>query len=243
LLCEAIDEYEGEGGVRQLSDWVRTSKDRNVPGSDNTGTRNNNNKEENKPGWKQEGYQTANAIQSQLRYELTTEEDRQSKLVSRLGEYNAAAFLGSGVAGIPPGQTYNVKCVHAHVADHLCRCPSSAGADDDTTTSSNDSNDTTNNSSNGSEENGNVIGKHALQILQKRGVPIHGNDVCWQQCNVHHERGPGDWGYLAKKNRMGLRRRGENARTRRFRLEEDDDGNGGGDNGGDNGDGGGSIEN
>jgi len=223
LLCEAIDEYEGEGGVRQLSDWVRTTKDMNVPGSDNAETRNNNNNnnnnEENKLGWKQKGYQTANAIQRQLRYELTTEEDRQSKLVSRLGEYNAEAFLGSGVAGIPPGQTYNVKCVHAHVADHLCRCPSSSPADNgsDSSSSSNVS----------SEENGNVIGKNALQILEKRGVPIHGNDVCWQQCNVHHERGPGDWGYLAKKNRMGLRRRGENSRTRQFRLSEDDNGDGG----------------
>jgi len=199
LLCEAIDEYEGEGGVRQMSDWLR-SKDVITDRK-----RHDNNRHEE--GWKREGYENANAAQQQIRRELA--KDDMKKIVSRMGEYNANAFMGSGVAGIPPSQTYNVKCVHAHVADHLCRRSPSSNDND---------NDDDNNSK--AEEDGNIIGKHALQILEKRGVPINGNDVCWQQCNVNHERESSDWSYLAKKNRSGLRRRGENSRTAKFRIIE-----------------------
>ena len=35
--------------------------------------------------------------------------DDTDKLVEKMGEYNAQRFLSSGVAGIPPSQTYNVK--------------------------------------------------------------------------------------------------------------------------------------
>ena len=35
--------------------------------------------------------------------------DDSDKLVEKMGEYNAQRFLSSGVAGIPPSQTYNVK--------------------------------------------------------------------------------------------------------------------------------------
>jgi len=194
LLCEAIDEYENEGGVRQMSDWLR----RKDIGDDSDGD------------WKREGYEKANLAQKQIRSELA--KDDKDKLVSRMGEYNANAFMESGVAGIPPSQTFNVKCIHAHVADHLCRCPSSSSNDEGKDNSLGESN----------EEGGNIIGRHALQILEERGVPINGNDVCWQQCNVNHERVPSDWSYLAKKNRSGLRRRGSNSRTRKFHLSNDD---------------------
>eukprot|EP00571_Detonula_confervacea_P014308 CAMPEP_0172301118 /NCGR_PEP_ID=MMETSP1058-20130122/3063_1 /TAXON_ID=83371 /ORGANISM="Detonula confervacea, Strain CCMP 353" /LENGTH=330 /DNA_ID=CAMNT_0013011125 /DNA_START=80 /DNA_END=1069 /DNA_ORIENTATION=- len=157
LLCQAIDEYEGEGGVRQMSDWIR-SKDR-----------------ERDEGWKREGYEKANEAQKDIRMELA--KDDTDKLVSKMGEYNAQRFLESGVAGIPASQTYNVKCVHAHVADHLCRCPSSSP--DNTNTRGN--------------EEGNIIGEHALQILEERGVPVLGNDVCWQQCNANRQPLPSDW--------------------------------------------------
>lgn len=66
-----------------------------------------------------------------------------------------------------------------------------------------------------------MIGRRALQILEGRGVPVRGNDLCWQQCDVRRERRPGDWGYLARKNRSGLRRGGKNSRTVRFRLPDD----------------------
>jgi len=92
LLCEAIDTYENEGGVRQLSDWLRIKdKDRDRDDLD----------------WKQNGYQAANEAQKNIRMELA--KDDTNKLVQKMGEYNAQRFLSSGVAGIPPSQTYNVK--------------------------------------------------------------------------------------------------------------------------------------
>ena len=167
LLCQAIDEYENkESGVRQMSDWVR-SKDR-----------------DRRDEWKREGYESANKAQKEIRMELA--KDDMNKLASKMGEYNALRFIESGVAGIPANQTYNVKCVHAHVADHLCRCPSSS--DTDTT-----------------KEGGNIIGEQALRVLEDRGVQIMGNDVCWQQCNGNREQLPSDWQYIPKKNRHKLR--------------------------------------
>ena len=178
LLCEAIDRYENEGGVRQMSDWLRI-RDRDRDDTD----------------WKQKGYQAANEAQKSIRMELA--KDDTDKLVEKMGEYNAQRFLSSGVAGIPPSQTYNVKCLHAHVADHLCRCSSST---DETTRKE--------------DEVGNIIGEKALAILEQRGVEIHGNDVCWQQCNANRERLATDWSYTPKKNRQKLRS------TRSRRSEE-----------------------
>merc|ERR1711957_775349 len=145
--------------------------------------------------WKREGYEKANEAQKNIRMELA--KDDKDKLVSKMGEYNAQKFLESGVAGIPASQTYNVKCVHAHVADHLCRCPSSTTSDTNKTTSN--------------IEEGNIIGDRALKILEGRGVSILGNNVCWQQCNADRESLPSDWNYIPAKNRQKLR----STRTRR----------------------------
>ena len=215
LLCEAIDEYENnEGGVRQMSDWLR-SKDIMI------GDKDYDYDKRNSIDWKREGYEQANLAQKQIRTELA--KDDQIKLIARMGEFNARAFMRSGVAGIPASQTYNVKCCHAHVADHLCRCSSSSSSSSVLNNdSSNENNDMENNNAeeDAATKGGNIIGQHTLDILEKKGVPINGNDVCWQQCNVNHERGSGDWRYLAKKNRSGLRRRGSNSRTRKFSLSD-----------------------
>lgn len=173
LLVQAIDEWEGEAGVREMTDWLRTT-----------------NRKETVKDQKRIGYEAANQAQKDIRTELVTKDDDAEKLKLRMGEYNAQRFLESGVAGIPSSQTYNVKCIHAHVADHLCRCSSSSK----------------NNSTNSHGNDGNIIGKHALQILNKqKGLPILGNDVCWQQCNADHERQSNDWFYVPKKNRQKLR--------------------------------------
>ena len=71
-----------------MSDWLRT-------------------KDRYDPDWKQNGYQAANEAQKNIRMELA--KDDTDKLVEKMGEYNAQRFLSSGVAGIPPSQTYNVK--------------------------------------------------------------------------------------------------------------------------------------
>jgi hypothetical protein len=174
LLVQQIDEWEGQGGVREMTDWLRNDAS----------------------GDKRRGYERANQMQKRIRKELVA--DDYEKLVTRMGKYNADKFLESGVAGIPSSQTYNVKCIHAHVADHLCRSSES---------------DITNTST-----EGNIIGEYALNILQRRGVPILGNDVCWQQCSLNHEREPSDWNYVPKKNRQGLR----STRQRRKELREED---------------------
>lgn len=172
LLVQQIDEWEGQSGVREMTDWLRNDAS----------------------GDKRKGYERANEMQKLIRTELVA--DDYDKLVSRMGDYNADKFLESGVAGIPSSQTYNVKCIHAQVADHLCRSSQS-------------------NNTNTSTE-GNVIGEHALNILQnQRGVPTSGNDVCWQQCSLIHEQLPSDWNYVPKKNRQGLRSTRERRKERR----------------------------
>ena len=205
LLCEAVDAYEGEGGVRQMSDWLRTEdiKDK----GDNM-------------GWKRKGYQEANNANKEVRQELA-HNDR-DKLVTSMGEYNADAFMRSGVAGIPPDQTFNVKCVHAHVADHLCRRgPLSSGSDGHNNSALGNQRNPDEVSCANAGDGNNIIGKYALHILEERGVPINGSNVCWQQCNANHQRTPSDWSYLAKKNRVGLRRRGSNSKMRNFQSSLD----------------------
>jgi hypothetical protein len=177
-LVQQIDEWENRAGVREVTDWLRKDDS----------------------GEKRKGYEMANEIQKQIRSELVGEDDF-DKLVSSMGEYNAGKFLESGVAGIPPSQTFNVKCIHAHVADHLCRS---------SLVSSNSTSSTV---------DGNIIGEYALNILQnQRGVPIFGNEVCWQQCSCDHQQQPSDWSYVPKKNRQGLR----STRQRRKELREED---------------------
>ena len=94
------------------------------------------------------------------------------------------------------------QCIHAHVADHLCRCSSST---DETTRK---------------EDEGNIIiGLQALEVLEQRGLQIQGNDVCWQQCNANRERLETDWSYTPKKNRQKLR----STRSRRSEVKNHDE--------------------
>ncbi len=156
------------------------------------------------------GYDYANEMQRRIRSELVDQADAREELERRLGECNAKRFLESGVAGVPPDRTWDVKCIHAHVADHLCR----TSADDEIITF------------HGSVvRRGNVIGRKALQILQsRRGVPIHGNDVCWQQCDVGRDSRPGDWHYTPKKNRQKLRSTRLRRRELMTKFRDGDDG-------------------
>ena len=172
LLVEAIDEWEASGGVREMSDWLMQND-----------TRTNDCMDVN-VNWKQIGYKDANEMQKRIRQNLVSSDDRR-RLIDKLGVFNANKFMESGIAGIPPDQTFDVKCIHAHVADHLCRV--SSPKEESTL-------DTI------LYGNGNMIGKQALQLLHKKGVQVLGNDVCWQQCN-----GSEGWRYTARKNRRGLK--------------------------------------
>eukprot|EP00569_Conticribra_weissflogii_P010541 CAMPEP_0171378818 /NCGR_PEP_ID=MMETSP0879-20121228/24980_1 /TAXON_ID=67004 /ORGANISM="Thalassiosira weissflogii, Strain CCMP1336" /LENGTH=356 /DNA_ID=CAMNT_0011889383 /DNA_START=196 /DNA_END=1266 /DNA_ORIENTATION=+ len=217
LLVQAIDEWEGEGGVREMSDWMlRNDHFTDRHGGIDGKVREGLTKEE-----KIAGYEYSNEMQTQIRTELVDSHadfdnggdsiGARSELERRLGEHNANKFLESGVAGIPPHQTFDVKCIHAHVADHLCR--SSGGSMD-----VDDENESV-------TRNGNIIGRKALQILQvQRGVPIHGSAVCWQQCDVNRDVQPGDWNYTPKKNRQGLRSTRLRRKERMMNFQSDDDG-------------------
>lgn len=185
LLVQAIDDWEASGGVRELSDWLMQND-----------TRKNCDERIVDDGynWKQTGYQNANDMQRRIRQELVSSDDRRY-LVEKLGEYNTDKFMNSGIAGIPPDQTFDVKCIHAHVADHLCRVSASEIPTLD----------------NILHRDGNVIGQKALELLQAKGVDILGNDICWQQCS-----GGKGWSYVARKNRRRLK----STRLRRKELKD-----------------------
>jgi len=184
LLVQAIDDWEATGGIREMSDWLMRNDTFSYHASD-----------QHELNWKQTGYQNANAMQKQIRQELVSSED-ESRLIEKLGAYNAKKFMESGIAGIPSEQTFDVKCIHAHVADHLCRV-----------TSDPESNESTLDAILRGE--GNIIGQRALQLLHNKGIQILGNDVCWQQCS-----GSEGWRYIARKNRRGLK----STRSRRKKL-------------------------
>jgi hypothetical protein len=172
LLVQAIDDWEASGGVRELSDWLLHN---------DTRLRDN----DYDPDWKRKGYEHANEMQMKIREELVSEADKR-RLNEKLGDFNAKKFMESGVAGMPPQQTYEVKCIHAHVADHLSRVSVNSTMDSLEDILYGD---------------GNIIGRRALQILHGKGLPILGNAVCWQQCS-----GNDGWRYIARKNRSGLKK-------------------------------------
>mmetsp|Transcript_14055 Transcript_14055/g.21469 ORF Transcript_14055/g.21469 Transcript_14055/m.21469 type:complete len:310 (-) Transcript_14055:26-955(-) len=171
LLVQAVDEWENEGAVREMSDMVRSSKELSV------------------------NYREVNRRTAAIRKDLVEhQQGGLDMLQSKLGEYNTERFLLSGIAGIPPEHTWDVKCLHAHVADHLCRCGSKKGYSN------------------------NKIGEKALQKLSnERGIDVMGNNYCWQQCDISRERMPEDWSYVPRKNRQGLR----STRKRRKELRGD----------------------
>lgn len=92
--------------------------------------------------------------------------------------------LSSGVAG-QLRYKLDVKCLHAHVADSLCR------------------------------NGGNKVGSLVLERLAERGVDIHGTVECQNQCSLCQsvEEAKKGWWYTAEKNKMGLRKRAERRET------------------------------
>lgn len=150
-----------------MSDWLRQND-----------TLTTHDHEKHELNWKQRGYREANEMQRKIREELISPEDKE-RLVEKLGEYNANKFMESGIAGIPPEQTFDVKCIHAHVADHLSRVSFTT---------------TTEQSALYTILNGesNVIGQRALQILHDKRVQVLGSGIEGRK-------------YTAKKNRSGLK--------------------------------------
>lgn len=87
-------------------------------------------------------------------------------------------ILDSGIAGQTVSKT-DIKCVHAQVADHLCRSSS------------------------------NAVASMLLQHLEERGISIHGDEQCKVQCDlrVPEREARAHWWYEPSKNKWKLRKR------------------------------------
>ena len=86
-------------------------------------------------------------------------------------------MLASGIAGQTIGKI-DVKCVHAQLADHLCR----------------------------SESNG--VAAELLRRLELRGTEVDGNEACRVQCDlaVPEAEAREVWWYEPSKNKWKLRK-------------------------------------
>jgi len=106
--------------------------------------------------------------------------------------------LNSGVAGQSPSKP-EVKCLHAQLADHLCR------------------------------DHSNPLGEAILSGVAARGVAVHGDSQCHQQCDCGVAREAATWWYTPVKNKQKLFTRLERRKQRQVaRLEAAEEGGGGG---------------
>lgn len=101
--------------------------------------------------------------------------------------------LGSGVAGQTRTKT-DIKCVHAQVADGLCR------------------------------SNANGVATELLQRLEERGVDVRGDGVCMSQCNpaISEDEARQSFWYEPIKNKWKLRKRNAMRRERSMARREAD---------------------
>ena len=156
LLVRAIDEWERSSGVADLNAQVRASE---VLTAELTEAHRGH----------------AAARQALFR-------DQIDALLARVPAGSAAAkhmelILRSGVAGQTPSKV-DVKCLHAQLADHLCR------------------------------PGGNAIGERILRGLRARGVETDGCADCCNQCSlsVPLDEARRGWWYTPSKNRWKLRK-------------------------------------
>lgn len=67
----------------------------------------------------QHEFRRVNARHSAIRRQLATPEQLQP-YVEKLGPQVVEQIMGSGIAGVSPTKTEDLKCLHAHLADFLC---------------------------------------------------------------------------------------------------------------------------
>jgi len=67
----------------------------------------------------QREFRRVNARHSAIRRGLVDPEGLRS-YVEKLGEAGVEQILASGIAGVSPTKTGDLKCLHAHLADYLC---------------------------------------------------------------------------------------------------------------------------
>ncbi len=67
----------------------------------------------------QREFRRVNARHSAMRRGLV-EPEHLTPYLERLGEEAVEQILASGIAGVSPEKTEDLKCLHAHLADYLC---------------------------------------------------------------------------------------------------------------------------
>lgn len=124
----------------------------------------------------------------------------------------AAVRLCSGITGITLDKVDDVKCVHAQLADVLCRSSSSGSSSKHNSTNSN-----------GSSGDGTVDGTSAaasisslapaltlgdtiLAHLAANNVDISGCEACKHQCDVSRPKEAAEFWYQPSKNKLGNRK-------------------------------------
>jgi len=179
LLVKAIDEWEAEGAVQALNDEVRATIDEfETDGAEASLAAK---------------LHTAHMDHAAARKELIG--DRLGSVLEEAAaageeqQHIADMVLDSGIAGQTRSKV-DIKCVHAQLADHLCR----------------------------SESNG--LAAELMSRLEARGVPVRGGDACHAQCNpaVPENAAREQWWYEPNKNKWKLRKR-QNRRKAKKAVE------------------------
>lgn len=153
LLVQAIDAWEGEGAVNTLNAEVRADDSLLAH------------------------LTHAHRGHANARREVVGERVDEL-LASTTDEFveTTRMVLRSGIAGQSPNKN-DVKCLHAQVADALCR------------------------------PGQNQIGELILERLQQRGVEVRGCTTCSQQCNPEVPADEAKFWYTPEKNRWKLRKK------------------------------------
>ena len=186
-LVKAVDEWEAEGAVASLNNEIRRSG-RHATTHDGLGA----------VAGEQEGLphdslaaklERAHEEHSAARKELVR--DRLPAVLAEMSEEEhtlATRILDSGIAGQTRSKI-DLKCVHAQLADHLCR----------------------------SQSNG--LAAELMQRLEDRGVPVRGDDACRSQCNLAlpEDAARANWWYEPSKNKWKLKKNKQRRKERRAR--------------------------
>ena len=194
LLVKAIDDWEREGAVEAINAEVRASADASASAAaDGEGSARARLAalRARRIAGGDDGAAAANLAQllreahtehAQARRELIGEKlPRVLEEAAAAGEeqrHIADMVLDSGIAGQTRAKM-DIKCVHAQLADHLCR----------------------------SESNG--VAAYLVKRLEERGEEVRGNDECFMQCDlaVPEDVARARWWYEPQKNKWKLRKR------------------------------------
>jgi len=179
LLVKAIDEWEAEGAVVELNMEVNIDRDE----KEGTGleTMHDDLVEVNTRHAQARRALVGERVYESMRNDpagVTVEPKRKrsgapAATVAPTREALAELLLDSGVAGMSPNKA-EVKCLHAQVADHLCRSRS------------------------------NPVAQRILEGLVDRGVAVDGDDVCRQQCDSSIAKDDARFWYVPAKNKAKL---------------------------------------